>query len=307
VSADGVRLRTGIRGEDIYSNLRAVIYAGEEAAKNVQNFLKIVAANKIEAPTKFSFNDAGKTRFVAVTANVRRDNQLWDFEMRVTNAANQLYFQLLWNKDNTEAVAVMDVGTAQENSTETTKYRIDYKGNSVFYDKEMTISLSRNPQNATDTTQITNLKLFVAQTENIVTVVGNTHHPKLHLLFPISSTDLSGRNYAFVLKANTSQNIGVAKLSLPPSSISMVSSSFFDNYSVYQVIDNFLVTNGVTDRTVKSIYLNEAHSPAYFDRQGYYSSGAVPLGLNFSSNLTDLSGLLPFTPYTVAHDLINFY
>lgn len=157
---------------------------------------------------------------------------------------------------------------------------------------------------------LNNLKLFAGLKGNIVEVYGNSNHP--YAIF--TDTTVRGFDYAFTGRADTSQNIGVVNLGLPPTTLTLTD-SVFTTYSIYnllstqyhKILDPLATTPAakqwVSD-TIKS-YLQTAKIPAYFEKGGFIGCGTT-LPDGFTSSFVNISSLKPYIPLDIKNLKIVF-
>jgi len=150
---------------------------------------------------------------------------------------------------------------------------------------------------------IDNLKMFVGKKGNIVEVMGNSNHPDIVIIDPDFT---EGRNYAFVGRGDESTNLGVVNLWLPPSGVSTDDFEKDDENSVFNVLQAEIEAVANLDQSIIDAVLAEALSPAYFNSDGYLDSGEDNKPESFSSELVDLTGMVPFAPTEVRDLEIGF-
>lgn len=293
-----------IEGEEIYAALPHFIRLGEASAEIVEATLIIGAVLETLGINSFETDesDDGRSKRFDINENVTRGGVDYQFELTMTDVEDgELGLQLLWNSDS----AVEGVGILRpyyidriENEDIDAYVRINYSEDDPIYDATMTVSISG--VETVDEGDIDNLKMFVGRTGDIVDVIGNSNHPNVTL---IDEDFEGGRNYAFVGRGDDANNLGVVKLALPPSSVD--TEDVLLTYSVYNVLEEEINAAIDLDESIIEAILAEAGSPAYFDADGFISSGDTrPDG--FTEDFVNLEGANPFVPVQIRDLTISF-
>ena len=293
-----------IEGEEIYAALPHFIRLGEASAEIVE-FTLIVGA-VLEAANIRTFTtddgDDGRAKRFDINEDITRGGVNYQYELTMRDVEDdELGLQLLWNSDP----AVEGVGILRpyyidrtENEDIDAFVRINYSEIDPTYDATMTVSIAG--VETIEEGDLDNLKMFVGRSGNIVDVIGNSNHPNVKL---IDENFSGGRNYAFVGRGDESNNLGVVKLALPPSSVE--TNDVLETFSVYNVLEAEINAIANLDQSIIDAILAEAGSPAYFDEEGFISAGSsVPEG--FTSGFVDLAGANPFIPAQVRDLTISF-
>jgi hypothetical protein len=306
---------TTLSGDLIYANLRVFIRIGEVSAQTVETIIKGIRRHRIDKPVEIKFRSDwdNRIKFFKVEEKVSAEGKIWDYALNAWDSQDSiLAFQLYWNTNPIEGVAIMKVFDMNRQLGEMFRdwmYKIEYSEANANFEKQMTVSVTRPTNSEDNKWLINNLKMFVGKKGDEVFLHGNTNHPNIWLVDQAFS---GGRNYAFVGKANIKQNIGVATVSLPPSSVNSVT-DLLENYSIYNVVKGevetaFNVTlGGIFDHLYQPYFVN-TNAPGYFKRpEGFISSGSiVPNHVGFTSKFIDLSGLKPYLPLSVKELSIIF-
>jgi signal peptidase I len=302
VSGDGDGM---IEGNEIYESLRGFIKIGEGSAEIIELTLLVGVALEVQNVRSYTFEseDDGREKRIDITEGVTRGGTAYDYEMTMVDTENdEMALQLLWNTDPVQGVGILkpyNIDRTEHTDAIDAFVRIDYSEDDATYDATMTVSIAglETPQNG----DIDNLKMFVGKKGDIVDVMGNSNHPNIVI---IDEDFTGGRNYAFVARGDESTDLGVAKLALPPSATT--TDDVLVDYSVYAVLDAEIKKLGITDQDLIDEYLAEALSPAYFNNDGFITSGPDNKPVSFSDEFVDLTGMNPFVPNDVKNLTLDF-
>jgi len=301
-----------LQGQDIYENLRSFISVGEKSAEWIDSFLTVISTYNIYYPVSFDFPNPvdGRTKSVVVTADVSYVGNSWEYEMKIHDQDGSNAMQVLWNRDPAALEAIIQPYNMDRTSFDITycdvMYRIQYAEDiSSGYERYMIVSIAGLPLDPTNPYSLDNLKMFAGSNGDIVDLYGNSNHPDAYL---IDTDNVPGLNWAFGARGNTSENIGVAQIGLPPCSHSGTT-DIFDTYSIYDVLYNELIVIFPSDSVQVNAYLTNTDVPGYFDCNGFVSCGTdIPANPAYTANgFNDLTGLDPFAPNTVHDMVIDFY
>jgi len=301
ISGDGDGV---IEGEEIYAALPHFIRLGEASAEIVEATLIVGAVLETLGFESFETDETedGRAKRFEINEDVVRGGVSYQYELTMTDVEDgELGLQLLWNADP----AVEGVGILRpyyidriENEDIDAFVRINYSEDDPIYDATMTVSIAG--VETVDQGDIDNLKMFVGRKGEMVDVIGNSNHPNVKL---IDEGFEGGRNYAFVGRGDEANNLGVVKLALPPSYVD--TEEVLETYSVFNVLQTEINAVSNLDQSIIDAVLAEAGSPAYFDADGFISSGqTVPEG--FAAEFVDLEGANPFVPVQVRDLKIAF-
>lgn len=294
-----------IEGDEIYESLRYFIHLGEESADILELTLKVGAileANNVRSYT-FDGDDDGREKRIDIVENVTRGGVSYEYEMIMVDTENEEQaVQLLWNTSPVTGVGILkpyNIDRSDLEASESAFLRIDYSEDDANYDATMTISISG--VEPVENGDIDNMKMFVGKKGDIIEVMGNSNHPNVVI---IDQDFTGGRNYAFVGRGDESTDLGVVKLALPPSSTA--TADVLEDYSVYAVLEAEI--NEVVELTESQIeaILIEAHSPAYFNSDGFITSGEDNKPASFSDSFVNLSGMNPFVPNDIKNLEVDF-
>jgi hypothetical protein len=304
-------------GNLVYANLRVFIKVGEISAQTIENIIQGIRRYGIDKPMEIKLRSHWDDRFkyIKVEEAVHAEGRVWDYGLNAWDSQDSiLAFQLYWNRYPVEGIAIMKVYEMNRLVGEFFKdwmYKVEYSEADATFEKKMNVSITRPVNQMEHKWAINKLKMFAGKKGDDVHVSGNTFHPNLWLVdqdFP------GGRNYAFIGKGNLKHDIGVAIISLPPSSVT-TNVGLPDVYSIYNVVkseiesafDVIIEPGGFLEQLYQS-YLSNTQAPGYFMKSvGFVSCGiSIPKNIGFTPSFIDLSGLKPFAPAVVRDLDIKF-
>ncbi|WP_421763127.1 hypothetical protein [Ekhidna sp.] len=294
-----------IEGNEIYESLRGFIKIGEGSAEIVQFTLQVAVALETQNVRTFTFesDDDGREKRIDLSESVTRGGVAYDYEMTMIDVAdNEMALQILWNADPVEGIAILkpyNIDRRESGDAIDAYVRIDYSEDDANYDATMTVSISG--LETVENGDIDNMKMFVGKKGDIVDVMGNSNHPNIEIIDPNYT---GGRNYAFVARGDESTDLGVAKLALPPSSTT--TDDVLVDFSVFAVLEAEINAVADLDQSIIDAILEEAQSPAYFNNNGFITSGVDNKPTSFDADFVDLSGMNPFVPNNVKNLTIDF-
>lgn len=294
-----------IEGNEIYESLRYYIHFGEQAAEIIETSLSIAAVlenSTLLRSINFTGED-GREKRMQLKDNVTKGGVNYAHEFTIIDEVTaQQALQLLWNNNPVEGISILRPFYLDQTAHADIPgvfMRIDYSENSLLYDASMTVSMvGMDPVENGD---IDNIKMFVGKKGDVVEVIGNSNHPNLTIL---DENFTGGRNYAFVGRGNQVSNLGVIKLALPPSGTDRA--NILSDYSVFNVLESeILSVVDLSDATIDEI-LAEAQSPAFFNENGFITSGVNNQPVNFDNTFVDLTGMEPFIPNDIKNLSVAF-
>ena len=295
-----------IEGNEIYESVRHFIYLGEQSAEILELTLVVGAALEQQNIRSFTFTseDDDREKRIDLVEGVSRGGVSYEYELTMVDTENdERALQLLWNTDPAvSGVAIMQPYNFDRTDSEVDAdafFRIDYTEDHSDYDAAMTVSIAG--VEAVENGDIDNLKMFVGKKDDIVEVMGNSNHPNVIIA---DENFTGGRNYAFVGRGDESTDLGVVKLALPPSSTA--TADVLEDYSVFAVLEDEIQAAGISDQNVIDAILVEALSPAYFNNNGFITSGPDNKPDSFSAEFVDLTGMNPFVPNDIKNLTISF-
>lgn len=293
-----------IEGDEIYESLRYFIYLGEESADILELTLKVAAVMETNNIRSFTFDgeDDNREKRIEITEDVTRGGVSYQYEMVMVDTENSdQALQLLWNTNPVSGVGILKPYNIDrtDDVSQNAFLRIDYTEDDANYDATMTISISGiEPVENGD---IDNMKMFVGKKGDLIDLMGNSNHPNVVI---IDDSFSGGRNYAFVGRGDETSDLGVVKLALPPSSTT--TADVLEDYSVYSVLEAEINAVANLDQSVIDAILIEAQSPAYFNNDGFITSGTDNKPSSFSASFVDLTGMNPFIPNDIKNLEIDF-
>ncbi|MEP1034987.1 hypothetical protein [Ekhidna sp.] len=294
-----------IEGDEIYESLRHFIKIGEGSAEIVELTLLVAVALEVQNIRTFTFEseDDNREKRIDLVEGVTRGGVAYDYEMTMIDVAdNEMALQLLWNTDPVEGVAILkpyNINRDEQTDEPNAFVRIEYSEDDATYDATMTVSIAGIQP--VDNGDIDNMKMFVGKKGDIVEVMGNSNHPNIEIVDPNFT---GGRNYAFVGRGDESTDLGVIKLALPPSSTT--TSDVLEDFSVFAVLEAEINAVANLDQSIIDAILAEALSPAYFNNDGFITSGTDNKPASFDAAFVDLSGMNPFVPNDIQNLEIDF-
>lgn len=297
-----------LSGEEIYESLRFFIAVGEQSAEIVNAIISAIKQYNIDKPMTITYtsNDDGRSKTLVVAENQSYDGVTWQYGLTITDQDSADAMKVFWNKSPKKGVAIMspyDINRTEDPSLAGVLYKIEYsEAGELGYNKHMIVSITDYP--VQDIFGIDNLKMFVGKNGDFIDVYGNSNHPNIILA---DTTFTGGRNYAFVARGHDVDNVGLAIVALPPSSVN-TTTDILDTYSIINVITEELNNAGITDTNAINAYLSNAEAPGYFIApNGFVSSGSnVPSHIAFTSTFVDLSALNPYIPNDIKNLIISF-
>lgn len=296
-----------LTGEDIYETMRFFIKIGESSAETVEAIMRAVATHGINRPMDITFaGDDGRSKHLVVTENATYEGVNYKYKLNVEDSGKKA-LQMFWDNAPVKGVAIMSFYDMDHNEHAALKgvlYKVEYSETEANYDARMIVTLYNLPLNSNDPGSINNMKMFVGKKGDIIDVYGNSNHPNIKLIDPAFT---GGRNYAFVGRANNKLNIAVAKVGLPPSSVT-ANGNLFTTYAIDSVIraEVKAAYPGATDEDIDPYLVNTA-MPGYFSVDGFIGCGAtLPSVTGFTSEFADLSQLYPYIPNDIRTLTIEF-
>ena len=311
------RQNAAVNGNDIYKNLNTFISVGEGASKIVEAFIEAIRKYKIDRALSVSYTSDEDKRLknLVVAQSVTFESKVWDFQLTITDADSEKNadggkgLQIFWNN----AAKVTGIAILKPYNTDRVKnanakdaiFRIDYsETDSVNYDAEMTVAIAGLPVTGpgTDQYSINNLKMFAGKKGSVVDVFGNSNHPNAKLF-----SGALGFNWAFVASGNSTDNIGVAEVGLPASSLdSNDRKVLLKDNSIKAVFTReiSIIIPGINQNDLAA-YLVNTNPPGYFKNDGFITAGVSP-GTGWNALSSRLESLSPFNPKTIGGLSISF-
>lgn len=289
----------------IYIGLPVFIHIGEASAEIVQEIMTVIRLYNLDKAQSFEFtsDDDGRVKTVRIEEQITIGVESYEYGMEIKDKIdNAIAMQVFWNNSPVEGFAIMNAYQMDrqnnDSSTLNTFYRVRYSENISNADAEMEVWISGIPPIPSDTGSIVNMRMLVSKTADIVTVIGNSHHP--YFSFWGGQSGVVGRNYTFRARGDDENEIGIAEVALPPSNTSSVS-QIFNTYNILEVCKSEYGDG------VESLLFNYK-APGYFSESGgflgdgdYNADPAL-----WTESFTNLSGLRPFIPRDIRDLQLGF-
>lgn len=300
--------KSGLKGDEVYRNLRTFIRVGEDGAQAVQTIITAISSQGLDRVGEFTYraNDQRQKR-VVVSAGSTFEGKTYAYELKfydiesASSANDGLALQIFWNVAPVHGVAIMHLNRLDSRawaSQTDAMVRVDYTEQPTNgYERSMWVSVSGWDFVVSDIYGIDNLKMFVGKSGNRIDVKGNSNHPNAYFL-----TTQKGYNWAFVASADAALNIGVAEVGLPFSTVNATDrSTLLDQYSIYNVLTRELETTGAPAILIDAV-LQDAKAPGFFDQSGFVSSETAPANraADYEPLLQAIEPLVPYNPTDVA-------
>ncbi|WP_420580983.1 hypothetical protein [Reichenbachiella sp.] len=293
-----------VSGNTIYGALREFIYVGEEAAAVLQEIVTVVGIAHVANVETFTIesDEDGRSKTFTFSNDVSYDGTNYEHEMIVEDEDGSLALQVVWNSNPVNGTAILNpyyINRLEGEEFVETFYRLDYKESSDNSQQTMTVTIDGFPNYE----ELNKLKMTVVKEGDIYEVFGNSNHPDLELVNADLAVD---RNYAFIARADDANDIAIAEVALPLSTVE--TADVMDDYSIYTVFDAEIKSVGITDQDLIDAHLTNALPPAYFDKStGFLGAGDdVPTNEGFTSEFIDLSDMSPYVPKDVANLSVTF-
>jgi hypothetical protein len=230
-----------------------------------------------------------------------------------SNADGGKALQILWNPSPIEGIAIIkpyNCDRVKNSASLEALYRIEYSEvPTLDYDSHMIVDIDNlpMPDPKVDQFAVSTLKMFVGKKDDKVDVYGNTNHPNAKFF-----TNTTGFNWAFVASGYTKEDIGVAEVGLPPSTLdNSTRKVLLGDYSIKNVLTDqinqwFLTAFGVRpDASDLAKLLKNADAPGFFNDGGFVQAGKSP-DVKYDPLVTRISTLAPYNPKTLNDLTIEF-
>ena len=305
-----------LQGNDIYEHLGNFISIGEGAGEIVEELIFAIRVYQINRPMVLSYesDEDGRVKNLIVVENSEFDGITWEFQLTISDAESEgnadggKGLQVFWNRSPVRGIALIKPYNTNRNDDgelEETIFRIDYsEGGEHGYDAHMIVSIANFPEvdPLEDPYAVDGLKMFAGRKGDVVDVYGNSNHP--NAIFFAGDV---GFNWAFVASGDDSEDIGVAEVGLPPSSLDEPSRDvLLDFYSIKNVFTREInaVWPGL-DPEILEAYLMNTEGPGYFDSDGFISGGTSP-GEDWDVLAERLQLLSPYNPKDISNLTLEF-
>jgi hypothetical protein len=302
-------------GGAIYEGIRGYIAIGELSARSITEIMKVAGALVSNNITSINYNGDNdkKPKNLTLSKDAVYLNKNYAFKMVVTDLnTSNTGLEVFWNTNPIDGIAILkpiDFDKDEENALHPNQLlRVDYAENSTLgYEKQMTVYITG--RNIPEDGDLNNLKMFAGVKGNILDIYGNSNHPSTSLF------DMGSVNYSFRAKCDIIQDLAVAQVILPPSTVTSLSTTDISTkYSVKNIITNWAVAIYPPLGTTEGLlflnkYLKNTNPPGYFIRNtGFVGAETIPTiaGVSFSSQITDLSSLNFYIPNDIKNLSIGF-
>ena len=133
-------------------------------------------------------------------------------------------------------------------------------------------------------------------------VYGNSSHPNAKFL-----TEKVGYNWAFVASGSDTEDIGVAEVGLPLSTVDAEGRAvLLEEFSVYNVLyDEVKTIWPHASEELLEAWLTNAEAPGFFSEDGFIQGGVAP-GDEWLPLVDRIQGLSPYNPKSIANLEIYF-
>ncbi len=305
-----------LKGGEIYRHLIFFIHAGEHSARLVRHVIWGLRIYKIENVITLTYEseDDGRIKNLVVVEGPEFEGRTWEYGLTITDAESEgeedggKAMQIFWNKGPKEGVTLIkpyNLDRTNERLMAQAMFRIDYSGaGELGYDHHMIVSIADMP--AIDPLlapfAMDGMKMFVGKKGDYVDVYGNSSHPNAKFL-----TEKVGYNWAFVASGSESEDIAVAEVGLPLSTVDAEGRAvLLEENSVYNVLYNEVMTIWPhASEEILNAWLTNTEAPGYFDNNGFIQGGEAP-GDEFLPLVERIMGLSPYNPKSIANLEIIF-
>lgn len=305
-----------LKGGEIYRHLTFFIHAGEHSARLVKHVIWGLRRYKIENVITLTYEseDDGRIKNLVVVEGPDFDGRTWEYGLTITDAESEgnddggKAMQIFWNRRPKEGITIIkpyNLDRTNEGRMAEAMFRIDYSGaGELGYDHHMIVSIADMP--AIDPLlapfAMDGMKMFVGKKGDFVDVYGNSSHPNAKFL-----TEKVGYNWAFVASGSDTEDIGVAEVGLPLSTVDAEGREILlEEYSMYNVLYNEVMTVWPhASEEILNEWLTNTEAPGYFNEDGFIQGGEAP-GDEFLSLVDRIMGLSPYNPKSIANLEISF-
>jgi hypothetical protein len=304
-----------LNGNAIYLNLATFIAVGSGSAKLVEEIIggiRKYALDRVETAS-FTSDDDSRKKNLVVTKDVSFEGATWQYMLIVTDAESEgnadggKALQVYWNQGTPiHGVAVIkpyNCDRTHNGGIKDAVFRIDYdEQTETGYDAQMQVSISGLPLPVGETFAIRSLHMFAGKKGDVVEVYGNSNHPNAYFF-----TGQRGFNWAFVAAGSNEQNIGVAEVGLPPSTLDNSNRTvLLKDYSIQTVLTAQVQTAfPFLPASVIANYLKNTAAPGYFNSAGFVAGGKSP-GAAWDALNNRLAALSPYNPKATAELSVQF-
>jgi len=310
-----------LTGKEIYAHLNTFIAVGEGVSEIVEDIILSIALYDIDEPMSLSFqsDEDNRVKNLIVTEDAEFAGRVWEFMLTITDAESEnesdggKALQVFWNRNPIEGIAVLkpyNIDRQHDRAWLDAIFRIEYsEAGTEAYEAYMTVEIADlpMPDPRLDPYALNSLKMYVGKDGDRIDVFGNSDHPNAQFF-----TERTGFSWSFVASGFDEQNIGVAEVGLPPSTLDEDDRDvLLKEYSIKNVLteeinewfyDNFGIH---PDSTELASYLQNADAPGFFDEEGFIQGGTSP-GEQYNELVSQIDNLSPFNPKDVNELQVEF-
>lgn len=310
-----------LQGNEVYENLKYFIAIGEGAADIAEAIIFHIRLYDIQSVIELTYtsDDDNRVKHMVVESEVSYDDRNWDYQLTISDLESQVEadggmgMQVFWNNSPIQGIAIIKPYNLNRNDADEAgkaMYSVEYSEEKLGdYDAHMIVQITDFPMSSAlvDPYAVDAIKMFVGKKGDVVDVYGNSNHPNAKFF-----TDETGFNWAFVASGNESQDVAVAEVALPPSTLdATLRDVILKDYSIKNVFTSqiniwFLDNYGVRpDSSDLATYLMNADAPGYFDNDGFIQGGTAPSN-EYDQVESRLDLLTPYNPKEISELTIEF-
>ncbi|MBN1598859.1 MAG: hypothetical protein JW894_11250 [Bacteroidales bacterium] len=310
-----------LNGNAIYGHLANFIAIGEGASDIVVSIIYAIAIYDINEPMVISFqgDEDNRIKNLVVEENAEYDGRVWEYILTITDAESEddpdggKALQVVWNVAPIEGIAILrpyHIDRVHNREALDAKFRIEYSEVvTAEYDAYMIVEIADlpMPDYRIEPFALNSLKMFVGRKGNTIDIYGNSDHPNAQFF-----TDNVGFSWSFVAAGYENEDIGVAEVGLPPSTLDeddrevLLKEYSIKNVLTREITEYFVDLYGIRpDSTDLAAYLHNADAPGFFANEGFVQGGESP-GAEYDGLVNRIDNLSPYNPLTVNELTIDF-
>jgi hypothetical protein len=310
-----------LKGGEIYGMLNIFIAVGEGAADIVEHVIASIVIYHIDKPMTMSFqsDEDQRVKNLVVVENAEFESRVWQYELTISDALSTNLadsgkgIQIFWNTNPIEGIAILkpyNINREENSKAVDAMYRIVYSESPADqYETTMSVEIANlpMPDASIEPYAIKGMKMFVGKNGNNIDVYGNSDHPNARFY-----TDRTGFSWSFVASGFSTENIGVAEVGLPPSTLDTSDRNvILKDYSIKNVLTTeinqwFLDKFGFRpDSTDLAGYLKNADAPGFFADHGFIQGGIAP-NTDYYPLVERINQLSPYNPRSIDELKIEF-
>ncbi len=300
-----------LKGGEIYRHLVFFIHAGEHSARLVKHVIRGLQIYHIENVITLTYvsDDDGRIKNLVVVEAPEFEGVVWEYGLTITDAESEgnddggKAMQIFWNSRPKEGITLIkpyNLDRTNESRMAEAMFRIDYSGaGDLGYDHQMIVSIADMPSidPLLDPFAMDGMKMFVGKKGDFVDVFGNSSHPNAKFL-----TEKVGYNWAFVASGSESEDIAVAEVGLPLSTVDSEDRTvLLERNSVYNVLYNEVMTVWPNaSEEILNAWLTNTQAPGFFSEDGFIQGGEAP-GEEYLPLVRRIQDLSPYNPKSIAN------